>query len=158
MSVLDPFEVLEVEVWPLPDFQNTPRSDQDARTHLDALEALVYREAVARSRFKSVLNEKNPPRSELQIELPESVRAKVVSDEVRGLRSHPDVRIARRAFIIAKLSQVISERKVQGGLRRVLVTQAERLQWLATERYQALGGAGSVPSDDANAPENSSDE
>jgi hypothetical protein len=34
--------------------------------------------------------------------------------------------------------------KVQGGLRRVLLTQAKRLQWLAARRYDALGGAASV--------------
>ena len=44
-----------------------------------------------------------------------------------------------------RLAQVISERKVQGGLRRVLLTQAKRLQWLSTRRYEALGGAASVP-------------
>ncbi len=33
---------------------------------------------------------------------------------------------------------------VQGGLRRVLETQAKRLQWLASRRYEALGGAASV--------------
>jgi hypothetical protein len=42
------------------------------------------------------------------------------------------------------LAQVISERKDQGGLRRVLLTQAKRLQWLAARRYDALGGAASV--------------
>ena len=60
------------------------------------------------------------------------------------LRSHPDFRIARRALIISRLAQVIAERKVQGGLRRVLLTQSKRLQWLADRRYQALGGAASV--------------
>jgi hypothetical protein len=39
---------------------------------------------------------------------------------------------------------VIAERKVQGGLRRTLLTQAKRLQWLAERRYRALGGAASV--------------
>jgi hypothetical protein len=29
-------------------------------------------------------------------------------------------------------------------LRRVLLTQAKRLQWLAQRRYDALGGAASV--------------
>jgi hypothetical protein len=51
---------------------------------------------------------------------------------------------SRRALIISRLAQVISERKVQGGLRRVLQTQAKRLQWLAERRYEALGGAASV--------------
>jgi hypothetical protein len=34
--------------------------------------------------------------------------------------------------------------KVQGGLRRALLTQAKRLQWLSVRRYEALGGAASV--------------
>jgi hypothetical protein len=55
-------------------------------------------------------------------------------------RSHPDFRLARRALILSRLS----ERKVQGGLRRLLLTQAKRLQWLALRRYDALGGAASV--------------
>ena len=33
---------------------------------------------------------------------------------------------------------------MQGGLRRVLLTQAKRLQWLAARRYDALGGEASV--------------
>ena len=48
------------------------------------------------------------------------------------------------ALILSRLAQVISERKVQGGLRRVLLTQAKRLRWLASRRFEALGGAASV--------------
>lgn len=62
MSVLDPFEVYEIEVWPLPRFQKTAASDTVAKAHLDALEDLVYQEAIAESRFKAILNEKDPPR------------------------------------------------------------------------------------------------
>lgn len=36
---------------------------------------------------------------------------------------------------MARLAQIISERKVQKGLRRALLTQAERLRWLAEQRY-----------------------
>ena len=72
------------------------------------------------------------------------MRGRIVSDRVFELRSHPDFRIARRALIISRLAQVISERKVQGGLRRVLQTQARRLQWLTERRFEALGGAQSV--------------
>jgi hypothetical protein len=61
-----------------------------------------------------------------------------------ALRAHPDLRIARRALIISRLSQVIAERKVQGGLRRVLVVQANRLAWLANQRFESLGGGASV--------------
>lgn len=144
MSVLDPFEVFEVEVWPLPQFQKTAKSDASAKAHLDALEHLVYDQAVAGSTFKAILNEKNPPAPVVDVVAPPSLRFRMVSDSVHRIRSHPDFRIARRALIISRLAQVISERKVQGGLRRVLVTQAKRLQWLADRRYVALGGEASV--------------
>lgn len=144
MSVLDPFEVFEVEVWPLPQFQHTPNKDAQAREHLDALERLVTEQCVARSEFKAILNEKDPPPGRLVVAAPPSHRGRIVSEKVYELRSHPDFRIARRALIISRLAQVISERKVQGGLRRVLLTQAKRLQWLADRRYEALGGAALV--------------
>lgn len=144
MSVLDPFEVLEIEVWPLPQYQETSGKDADARKQLEALERLITQLAVDRSEFKAILNEKDPPPGSLVVEAPRSLRARIVSDRVYELRSHPDFRIARRALIISRLAQVISERKVQGGLRRVLLTQALRLQWLASRRYDALGGAASV--------------
>ena len=144
MSVLDPFEVLEIEVWPLPTFQTTGRNDKDAREYLDALERLITNEAIEKSEFKAILNEKDPPPGNLTVEVPKSMRGRIVSDRVHQLRSHPDFRIARRSLIISRLAQVISERKVQGGLRRVLLTQAKRLEWLARRRYEALGGAASV--------------
>ena len=144
MSVLDPFEVLEIEVWPLPQYQETSGKDADARKQLEALERLITQLAVDRSEFKAILNEKDPPPGSLVVEAPRSLRARIVSDRVYELRSHPDFRIARRALIISRIAQVISERKVQGGLRRVLLTQALRLQWLASRRYDALGGAASV--------------
>jgi len=144
MSVLDPFEVHEIEVWPLPQFQATPGKDVDARQHLDALERLITDQAVEGSQFKAILNEKDPPPGRLAVTAPPSHRGRIVSDRVYALRSHPDFRIARRALIISRLAQVISERKVQGGLRRVLLTQAKRLQWLTDRRYEALGGAATV--------------
>ncbi|MBV2147691.1 GIY-YIG nuclease family protein [Sphingobium sp. AS12] len=144
MSVLDPFEVFEIEVWPLAEFQETVGKDSTARQHLDALERLITEQAVERSQFKAILNEKDPPPGKLAVTAPLSLRGRIVSERVHELRSHPDFRIARRALIISRLAQVISERKVQGGLRRVLLTQALRLQWLAHRRYEALGGAASV--------------
>jgi hypothetical protein len=147
MSVLDPFEVFEIEVWPLPQFQLSNRNDLAARQHLDALERLITEQAVQRSQFKAILNEKDPPPGKLAVEAPPSFRGRIVSERVHELRSHPDFRIARRALIISRLAQVIAERKVQGGLRRVLLTQSKRLQWLADRRYQALGGSASVPTE-----------
>lgn len=131
MSVLDPFEVFEIEVWPLPQFQKTPKGDLAAKAHLDALEHLIYTKAIADSTFKAVLNEKDPPAPTVTVTAPPALRARIVSDAVYRIRSHPDFRTARRALILSRLAQVIAERKVQGGLRRVLLTQAKRLQWLA---------------------------
>lgn len=37
---------------------------------------------------------------------------------------------------MARLAQMIAERKVARGLRRTLLTQAHRLQWLAEQRYR----------------------
>lgn len=144
MSVLDPFEVFEIEVWPLPQFQDTGGRDKDAKTHLNALESVVTKRAIAASRFSAILNEKNPPVQLADVELPRSFRDSIVSDGVAALRSHPDFRIARRALITSRLAQVISEREVKGGLRRVLVTQTKRLNWLAERRFEALGGEMSV--------------
>lgn len=146
MSVLDPFEVFEIEVFPLPQFQTITDAANKAvaRAHLNALEYAVYEKAIAASQFKAILNEKDPPLPTVEVEIPASFRMCIVSDEVAKIRSHPDFRIARRSQILSRLAQVISERKVQGGLRRVLLTQAKRLQWLAERRYQALGGAVSV--------------
>jgi len=141
MSVLDPFEVYEIQVWPLPQFQQTPRSDLAARAHLDALERAITAQAIADSKFGAVLNEKEPPAGadDPSFQAPASYRARIVSDRVFEQRSHPDFRIARRALIVSRLAQVISERKVASGLRRVLVTQTQRLNWLADRRFEALG-------------------
>lgn len=86
----------------------------------------------------------------MAVTAPPSLRFRLVSDEVHKIRSHPDFRTARRSLIISRLAQVISERKVQGGLRRVLLTQAKRLQWLAERRYVALGGDASVEAEDGD--------
>jgi len=102
MSVLDPFEVLEIEVWPLPQFQDTSRTDINARQHLDALERLITQRAIEQSEFKAILNEKDPPPGSLLVKAPESFRGRIVSDRVYELRSHPDFRIARRALIISR--------------------------------------------------------
>ena len=146
MSVLDPFEVYKIEVWPLPQFQknSTANKKSYAYQYLNALEYEVFCKAIEHSRFKAILNEKNPNAPNISIETPKSFSAIVVSEEVYNLRANADIRNARRALIISKLAQVISERKVQGGLRRTLLTQAKRLQWLAERRYQDLGGDASV--------------
>lgn len=156
MSVLDPFEVFEIEVFPLPQFQNvsTKAEREAAKAHLNALEHAVYDRAIEASEFKAILNEKDPPQPTVKITIPSSFRKSIVSDEVAKIRSHPDFRIARRSLIISRLAQVISERKVLGGLRRVLLIQSKRIQWLADRRYQALGGAASVETETGDENDN----
>ena len=134
MNVLDPFEVHTIEVWPLPEFQMRSAEHAPTVAHLNALESGVFHKLLEQSEFKAVLNEKDPPIAKVNISIPASVRGSIVSAEVSRLRDHPDLRIARRALTLAKLAQVISERKVQLGLRRTLLAQARRLQSLAEKR------------------------
>ena len=156
MSVLDPFEVFEIEVWPLPGLQGISGKDKEAKKHLNDLERLITEREIQRSKFRAILNEKDPPPGADAVEIPPSFRARIVSERVQELRAHPDFRLARRALIISRLAQVISERQVQGGLRRVLVTQAKRLEWLALRRYEGLGGASSVEAKNPNKNEDDS--
>jgi hypothetical protein len=64
MSVLDPFEVYSIKVWPLPQFEKASAKGKKspeyraAKAHLDALEKLIYNQALAASEFGAVLNEK----------------------------------------------------------------------------------------------------
>lgn len=144
-SVLDPLEVRDIEVWPLPQFQGiSKRTDPEgfrrAARHLDALEHAVHQKLISESRFGVILNEKDPPKPDAPVTPPRSMRGRIVSDDVLKIRSHPDFRLHRRATVIARLSQGIAERDVKVDLRRVLLVQAKRLQWLAEQRYLALGG------------------
>jgi len=139
MNVLDPFEVFEVRVWPLPQFQNVASGNPEAKQALDALEYRVFEQQLNASRFHAVLNEKEPPPPIVEVVIPEPHCGRVVTDDVLALRQHPDVRIARRALVLSRLAQVISERVVQPGLRKTLLTQAKRLEWLADARRTALG-------------------
>jgi hypothetical protein len=145
MSVLDPFEVYEIEVWPLINFEGTknstePEKYREACDTLNALEYTIFQKAIEESEFKAILNEKDPALPTLTIDIPESLRGCIVSNEVHKIRKHPDFRIARRALILARLAQVISERLVSKGLRKTLMTQAKRLEWLAERRYDSVGG------------------
>jgi len=147
MSVLDPYEVCEMEVFPLPQFQHVGAKHDDfklAKGALDGLEFHVHREAVRKSRFGAILNEKDPPQVSLEIALPTPLRGCIVSDQVRELRGHPDTRMARRAQVVARLAQTISEREIKVGLRRALQTQATRMRWLAEQRFIAMGGQAAV--------------
>ena len=135
MNVLDPFEVFEIEVWPLAELESSGAGSKTVRDQLDTLEYLIFQKALSESRFGAILNEKPPPQPTVKgMKLPASFRARLVGDSVKELREHRDVRICRRALTLARLAQVISERKVQTGLRQTLLVQAKRLEWLAKER------------------------
>ena len=125
MSVLDPFEVAEIEMWPF--WGSLSQHD------LNRTEFTVYSNSLRSSTFSTVLNENEIPPTEL-IGLPPSIRVSILSNDDRRRHEHPDVRIARRARTIANLARVISERKVKVGIRRTMLAQARRLEWLARTR------------------------
>jgi GIY-YIG catalytic domain len=157
MSVLDPFEVCEIEVYPLSQYQEVHAKHAryaEAKQHLNALEHAVHQKAKGESKFKAILNEKDPPPPLVECSIPSSLRGTIVSDEVRKLRGHSDTRTARRAQVISRLAQTIAERQPNVGLRRTLVTQASRLRWLAEQRFKALGGDKAVE----KAPEESDED
>lgn len=131
--VLDPFEVLEIEAWPLWDLQD--KSAREVKGFVDAAEYTVFQKALAESSFKAVLNEGAIPEAEL-VELPRSIRHRIIPDDLYELRKHADVRIARRASTIASLARGISERAPSKGLRLTLLTQARRLESLAERRVE----------------------
>ena len=131
--VLDPFEVLEIEVWPMFWLPGRTKANAQQKTATTSAEYQVYELALAGSRFNAVLNEgviaPAPP-----IQLPQSFRGRIVPDRILEDRRHPDIRIARRAMTIANLTRLISEREVKKGLRTTLRVQAQRLEYLAEQR------------------------
>ncbi len=129
MSVLDPFEVAEIEMWPF--------WDGASKDTLNRAEYTVYCEALRRSSFKTVLNEGEIAESET-IALPKPMRGRILPDALHKQREHPDLRLARRARTIANLARIISERRVNRGIRRTLWAQARRLEHLAAKRLREL--------------------
>lgn len=132
-QVLDVFEVAEVELWPLWDLENA--SPKDVTKALDSAEYTVFQQVLRGSIFGAVLNEVPVAEAPI-IDLPPSVRGRIVPNGIYERRKHADIRIARRASTIAKLALVISERKVNPGLRATLLTQARRLEHLARQRLE----------------------
>lgn len=135
MRVLDPFEVAEIEMWPFWDLYREPRRVVDDT--LNRAEYTVYQNALRASTFNRILNEKEIAEKPA-IELPPSVRGFILEGVARENRSHPDVRLARRARTIAELARIISERKVNIGLRNTLLSQAVRLEHLARTRLEQV--------------------
>lgn len=141
--ILDPFEVAEMELFPL----DRLRTDPDKQAKLDAIEYSVYVHAIQESKYKAILNEKIPPVSAL-VSLPESLKFDLIPPELREDREHPDVRIARRAETLARVAAVAHERgEVSPGLRRVIVIQAVRLADLAAARLAYAEGRVRPPAD-----------
>ncbi|GGL98675.1 GIY-YIG nuclease family protein [Micromonospora yangpuensis] len=145
MRILDVFEVADMEVWPLWEYEGLtkkedPQGYELARARLDAVEYTAYLQAIKTSRFRAILNEKIPPLSDVT-DLPLSERFPLISKETREERGHPDVRIARRAETISRLAAVAHERgEVSDGLRRVLVIQAVRLAYISAARLAYVEG------------------
>lgn len=145
MRILDVFEVAELEMWPLWQFQEPGASAVEAAATLNSVEYSAYLKAISESRFTAILNEKIPPVSAI-VDLPPSRRFPLVDDATRAERGHPDVRIARRADTISRLAAVAHERgEVSDGLRRVLVIQAARLTYLAAQRLSYAEGRVAPP-------------
>ncbi len=136
MSVLDPVEVADVELWP---FDLKGKSKDEIERTLANAEYTVKKKVVDASKLKFVLNEKDIPTAK-EIPLPKSYRRRIVPSPIYETRQHPDIRIAQRAATIADLAKIIVERKVQKGLRRTLHFQAVRLQSLAKERLDQITG------------------
>ena len=140
--VLDPFEVLEIEVWPLWD---VPPADKKALA--DRLEYAVFQKCLAESAFGAVLNE-GAIKATDPIDLPQSYRSRIIPDALYEERKHPDVRLARRATTIASLARLISERKIDKGLRATLLVQAKRLEHLADTRFADFAGEPDVEAEE----------
>src|SRR5690606_27515925 len=65
MNVLDPFEVAEIEVWPLDDLVAARAPDVSVGEVLDQADYTVFQRVLAASRLGAVLNEKDiSPKSE----------------------------------------------------------------------------------------------
>ena len=135
MSVLDPFEVAEIELWPFWRLREQP--EKAARATLLQAEYTVYCQVIKQSSFHAILNEAHIPPTEL-IAMPQSYRGSVRPARLRTQREHPDVRLARRARTIANLARIVSERKVGIGIRNTLLVQARRLEHLARQRIVQL--------------------
>jgi len=142
MSVLDPFEVADIEVWPIYPAKTGKKELPKIRKLLSRAEYTVFEKVLSESALHAVLNEKDIPKG-AKIALPVSFRSRIIPEAVYELRKHPDIRIARRANTISTLARVISERNVSKGLRQTLLTQARRLERLARIRFDQI--AGDVP-------------
>ena len=143
MSVLDPLEVAEVELWPI--WQT--KHPEDPAAYVARLEHAVELHLLALG--SEPFNEKKIPPVADPPEIPASVRFELMTTATRETFGHPDLRIARRMMTAARLAGRISERQLRSvGLRRSLMRQLVRLTSLAEERFAQLGGEAAVTEDD----------
>ncbi|MFI2294480.1 GIY-YIG nuclease family protein [Isoptericola sp. NPDC019571] len=144
--VLDPFEVFAIAMWSLPHI-HADLPARERKSELNKYEFTIHHLLTEHSKFNAVLNEGDIPECDL-MELPDPVGGVIIPDDIFPDRSHPDVRIARRAQTVSLLAKNISERAVSKGLRRTLLTQTRRLVELSERRFEAAGGA--IPGIDEN--------
>lgn len=119
MNVLDPFEVAEIEIWPLDDAVAELTQKFSVDEILARAEYAVFEKVLGESALGAVHNEKDIQRKEA-FALPRSYRRRIIPDSIYEHRKHADIRIARRASTIANLARVISERSGSQGLRRTI--------------------------------------
>lgn len=132
--VLDPFEVLSIEVWPMFYLEEHARAAK--KDAVDAYEYEVFELLISESKFSAVLNEGDIPESSERVGLPRSWKDRIIPEDLYEERKHPDIRLARRAGTIASLARLISERSVDDNIRRTLLVQAQRLEHLAARRLE----------------------
>jgi hypothetical protein len=130
--VLDPFEVLSIEIWPM--FSLEDSSAEAKKLVVDAAEYEVFQKVLTESKFGAVLNEGDIPEPFQRVKLPQSWKGRIIPEELYEERKHPDIRLARRAGTIANLARLISERSVEDNIRQTLLVQAQRLEHLAQQR------------------------
>ena len=139
MNVLDPFEVAEIEVWPLWELQHNSSGDADSKAILNSAEYTVFQLVLGKSSFMAVLNEGDIPPAKLMT-LPPSMRGCIIPEELYGSANTRTCGLLAVRQPSRRLARVISEREVSKGLRSTLKTQAERLKRLAAQRYGEISG------------------
>jgi hypothetical protein len=85
MNVLDPFEVAEIEVWPIWELQHKKSEDADSKAILNSAEYTVFQLVLKKSSFCAVLNEGDIAATK-PIKLPPSMRDCIIADS-EGWRS-----------------------------------------------------------------------
>jgi hypothetical protein len=85
MSVLDRFEVFEIQVYP---FEGVKARNSEglrnpdyeyAKAYLDALEYWVHQKAIRESKYGAILNEKDPLTPTVRVNPPPPLRGQIVS-------------------------------------------------------------------------------